>query len=500
MPKKIPPILHKFEKHVDALKNNSQARALNVFHIAAERVPAYKDFLIKQGIDDKKIRTYGDFTTYVPVIDKTNYISQYPFADLCLDGKVTSNHIVSASSGSSGKPFFWPRGQEQDEEGREMFGEIYDKIFAMNHKRTLLVVCFSMGTWIAGTFTTTTALMYADKGRPVNVVTPGLEREDTIAIIKGLASSYEQLVLVGYPPFIKDIIDGGKRAGIKWSQLNTRLLLAGESFSEEWRSYVLSLLGSKDPYFDSSSIYGSADAGIFGIETPLSVVVRKVYNQRAKLRQKTFGTDILPTLVQYDPLRRHFEVVDDELIFTACTGIPLVRYNIKDTGGILSFADAVMPIADRLLPMVQDHGIELLEWQRPFLYVNGRKLFSATIYAVNIYPENIKAGLLDRRVRRMVTGLFTMVTKNDADMDQYFEINVEMARGFTPLAHHQALIEDSIVEKLLKLNGEFHKLYEVMGPRVRPRVHLRSFGDPHYFAQGTKHKWVNRASIWGKQD
>jgi phenylacetate-CoA ligase len=471
---------------------NGEKRALELFHTVAQRVPAYKNFLEKEHIQEKKIRTYGDFTKYVPLIDKDNYVKQYPLADLCLDGNLFTNRLISVSSGSTGEPFYWPRGLAQDMEGADMHAAIYDHIFQMNQKSTLMVICFSMGAWIAGSFTTASTLAYADRGNPVNVITPGLDKTETINAIKHLAPSYEQVVLVGYPPFIKDIIDEGTRAGIKWHKMKTRLLTAGEAFSEEWRDYVLKLVHSTDSYHDAINVYGSADAGMLGYETPLSILIRRIYNQRPKMRSNLFGTTMMPSIIQYDPRRRHFEVVNDELVFTAMSGIPFVRYNIKDSGGILPFATAIEPIEDRLRIMANQHSIDIGRWRLPFLYLNGRKGFSATIYAVNIYPENIKAALIDRQVQRWVTGRFTMATQNYTDMDQYFEINIELARDFVFKKQHQALIEGVILQKLLKLNAEFHKLYTVIGVKALPRVHLIKFGDPEYFTQGGKHKWVIR--------
>lgn len=467
-------------------------KALSLFHETATRVPAYKEFLRKEKVDHIKIHTVDDFKRYVPIIDKENYISQYPLVDLCLDGSLSKNRIISGSSGSSGVPFFWPRGRDQDQEGMAMFGEIYDRIFEMDQKSTLLVICYSMGTWIAGTFALTTALAYIDQGRPVNVVTPGIDKEEAIKAIMRLSSSYEQVVLVGYPPIVKDIIDEGTRSGIEWSKLKPRLLLSSEAFSEEWRDYTLELIGSTDPYHDSSSIYGSADAGIFGIETPLSVLVRRIYNEHPEIKQKVFDTDILPTIVQYEPERRYFEEVNGELIFTSRAGLPLVRYNTQDEGGILSLQDVIAPIEDQLLSLVQRHGVNINEWQRPFVYVNGRKLFVVTIYGANVYPENIKAGLIDSRVRGWVTGKFTMATKNYSDMGQYFEINVELARDLVVTSAHQALIEKAIIDALQKLNAEFYKLESVIGGKAHPKVHLIEFGDPRYFAVGAKHKWIKK--------
>jgi phenylacetate-CoA ligase len=311
---------------------NGEKRALDLFHTIARRVPAYKDFLAKEHVEEKKIRTYGDFTKYVPLIDKENYITQYPLADLCLDGNLFTNRIISSSSGSTGEPFFWPRGQSQDEEGAVMHKLLFDDIFAMNQKKTLVVICFSMGSWIAGSFTTAATIAYIDKGNPVNVITPGLDKGETINALKKLAPMYEQVVLVGYPPFVKDIIDEGERAGVKWRAMKTRLLTAGEPFSEEWRDYVLKLVHSTDPYRDAISVDGSADAGMLGYETPLTILMRRIYNQRPKVRAEFFGTNMTPSIVQYDPRYRHFEAVNDELIFTAMSGIPFVARTSKILG------------------------------------------------------------------------------------------------------------------------------------------------------------------------
>jgi phenylacetate-CoA ligase len=471
---------------------NGEKRALDLFHTIARRVPAYKDFLAKEHVEEKKIRTYSDFTKYVPLIDKENYITQYPLADLCLDGNLFTNRLISASSGSTGEPFFWPRGLAQDAEGADMHRAIFEHIFQMNQKSTLVVICFSMGAWIAGSFTTAATLAYIDKGNPVNVITPGLDKGETINALKRLAPSYEQVVIVGYPPFVKDIIEDGRRAGVKWEKLKTRLLTAGESFSEEWRDYVLKLIHSNDPYHDAISVYGSADAGMLGYETPLTILMRRIYNQRPKVRADFFGTTTTPSIVQYDPKYRHFEEVNGELAFTAMSGIPFVRYNIKDIGGVMSFAELAAPIEDRLVPMARQQGIDINQWQLPFLYLKGRPGFSATIYAVNIYPENIKAALIDRRVQRWVSGRFTMATQNYSDMDQYFEINIELARDFVFKKQHQALVEEVIFQKLMKLNAEFRKLHTVIGVKALPRVHLIKFGDPEYFSQDGKHRWVKK--------
>ena len=133
-----------------------------------------------------------------------------------------------------------------------------------------------------------------------------------------------------------------------------------------------------------------------------------------------------------------------------------------------------------------------MKWQLPFVYLNGRKDFTATIYAVNIYPENIKAALLDPKMRSWVTGRFTMATKYYSDMDQYLEINIEMAKDVAVEEDYKTLAESTLLKKLNQLNAEFHKLNNAIGDRAIPKIHLMPYGDKRYFGNGVKHKWVKK--------
>ena len=60
----------------------SQKRVMQLFFQMAERVPAYKDFLLKNRIDPNKIKTIDDLKL-VPPINKNNYLRYYPLELLC---------------------------------------------------------------------------------------------------------------------------------------------------------------------------------------------------------------------------------------------------------------------------------------------------------------------------------------------------------------------------------------------------------------------------------
>jgi phenylacetate-coenzyme A ligase PaaK-like adenylate-forming protein len=161
------------------------------------------------------------------------------------------------------------------------FEQVFHDSFATDERRTLAVVCFALGTWVGGMFTTSCCRALAAKGYPITLATPGNNREEIWRVVKALAPQFDQTVLLGYPPFLKDVIDGGIAAGIDWKPYKVKLVMAGEVFSEEWRSLVAERLGSTDICYDSASLYGTADAGVLGNETPLSICIRTASERQA---------------------------------------------------------------------------------------------------------------------------------------------------------------------------------------------------------------------------
>lgn len=197
----------------------AQSTALQLFYEMAERVPAYKDFLRKHRIDPAKINSYHDWQ-HVPPIDKPSYIDQYPIDQLCWDGQLTPSYMLSASSGSTGAPYFWPRMTEQTEQGATISQAIYRELFKAHEKSTLYIIAFGMGMWIAGTYMMMATQVVAQQGYPITVATPGMNKTEILKLVKFGQQHYQQLILVGLPPFVKDIIDTGLAEGIDWQKFH----------------------------------------------------------------------------------------------------------------------------------------------------------------------------------------------------------------------------------------------------------------------------------------
>ena len=466
-------------------------RALALFRAAAEHVPAYKRFLEQHAIQPAEIRTIKDFKK-VPLTNKENYLRAYPLAELCWYGDLNSSQMISVSSGSSGQPFFWPRAQILDAETALEHELFLASFFELDKRSTLFIVCFAMGMYVAGPITLSSVVEMSRKGYPVTAVTPGYSPEDVLRIIPDLAGNYDQVVLAGYPPYIKEIIDQGIDHGIDWSKTNLRFLLAGEGFNESWRTYVAQRAGGKSPVQDFLNLYGSADAAVLAHETTASILVRRRIADDIKARGKLFSDERLPSLLQYHPEHKFFEEVDEELIFTAPGGIPLIRYNIHDRGGILTrqnIIDTIPELGEYFQQLEKDHKL----WNLPFVYVFGKSDQTVILYGANVYPENIKAALEQEDVREQFTGRVVMYTDDDSNKDQRLHIEVECAPNIKPTNQLVQRMTQRIYETLIELNSEYRVVNGGIGDRTIPNVHLFPYGDERFRITKVKHAWTKKS-------
>jgi len=480
----------------NAARSNSDGpafkRALNLFREAARRVPAYRHFLKKMKIKPDTIRTKTDFER-VPLIDKKNYITQYSIEDLSWDGILASAKYISTSSGSTGIPFFWPRGRNQDAVVGMIFRQIYENIFGTRDASTLCVNSFALGTWIAGLEFYNATKWAADCGNPIVMVTPGIDGAEAVNEIKKLASSFRRVVLTGYPPFVKDIIELGKASGIAWKRLDVRLLTGGEAISETWRDYVLALIGKKNDVTSIINVYGMAESGVVAHETPASILFRRVLREISGINNMLPDDKSVMGLYQYYPTVRYFEVVSEgSLALTVDAGLPLIRYNTRDRGGILGFTEFMHRGGDRMIEIARQYRVDLEKWRLPFVYLYGRKDLSVSFYAVNIYVENIKYALEPLFVASRLSGLFVMSVEHMANLDQRLEITVELSRGRMPNAALNKSITKLAASRLMQVNTEYARLSSAIGNRALPKIRTARYGEIHTIP-GRKHKWVKSA-------
>ncbi len=444
-------------------------QAVNLFKKTYKEVPAYKTFIKKHKVSAESIRTGEDFKK-VPIMEKKNYLYANDFKDLFSNNEIPP--MIYASSGSSGQPTFWFRGNEQEVAGGKIHEKIFSEIFGIKKSEsTLVVICFSMGVWVAGNYTLAACRYISNRGYKLTTVTPGIEKSDILNCIKTLAPNFKNLILAGYPPFVMDVVQEALKKRIKFNK-NTKVITAGDKFSEEWRNVLAQAL-NVSPLNSIISIYGCADAAVLGYETPLSIFIRRESLKRPQLYQELFGDEeIQPALVQYDPEHVYFEEHNNELIFTADTAIPLIRYNIHDLGQIFSYRSMLEKLADLSLSKSAQR-LENNNFKFPFIVKKGRTDVAVTFYAINIYPEQIKAAVGTSKLKKFLTGNF--FARNNFTNNHKTEkllINFELGNKVKSTPSLKEQVRLSIVNTLREMSLEYRKLFTSIGSKALPEVVL----------------------------
>jgi phenylacetate-CoA ligase len=469
-----------------------QQKALNLFHQAATNIPAYQDFLKKHRVKPELVKTFSDFQQ-LPSTDKPTYIDNYPLEKLCWHGRLDQANIVSYSSGSTGTPYLWPRGVYQDFEGAFLFEHLLTSLYHVDKKSTLLVNCFSMGNYVAGVYVYTSAKLASQKGYPLTVVSPGLNYQDIFDMLEQLAGKYDQIILAGYPPFIRDVLELGLNQGLDLRSLNLKFFFASEFFSETWRDQTLSLVGNHQPLTSSTNIYGTADSAIFSFETPTAILIRQLLQRRPKLNQALFASKLTPTLTQYNPLLTFYESINRELTLTANSGLCLLRYNLKDQGDLLSNADINSTFAAHKLDLdakLRAHQLSHTRQRLPFVYLTNRTDGAVSFYGIKIFPEYFRSGIDSECLRPHLTGKFSLVSAHNRRQQPELTVHVELKTAQKPDKALNQEVFQKALESLRQHCSEFSFLEASIGSKAHPKIKLHPKGTSEYFQVKIKQRWI----------
>lgn len=456
-----------------------QKNCLNLFHQAAGHIPAYQDFLKKNSVHPKSIVSFSDFTAAVPLTTKENYIDAYPLTSRCWRGSLSGQSMISTSSGTTGQPHFWPRSLPDEIAGAYPHELIFDRLFSVRKKSTLVVNGFAMGNWIAGTFTSACVSLVAWKGYPITLMSPGYSLDAVLEILSNISSAFDQTIICGHNPFLKELIDAGTSQHLDWKKIHPKFLGTGQAVTESWRKYILKLTESDDYYHTFYNLYGSADASLMGFETPGSVYLRKIITESG-LQKQIFGDERIPSLCSYDPRLTFFESINHELCITKNSGCPLIRYNIRDEGNLLSPA-AVYQQIGRISASDKTALGPAVNWQLPLVYLFGRTKFMAKIYGANIYTEHVQHALDHESLQPFLTGRFILDTQDDDNHDTCLICHAELNPHHQPNPTIADLVQKTFIDQVRILNSEYNFILSNVGDKVKPRIILHSHGDEKFF-------------------
>ncbi|MBI4215733.1 MAG: phenylacetate--CoA ligase family protein, partial [Parcubacteria group bacterium] len=422
-------------------EEQKKTRAIALFKAAAANVPAYKDFLAKHQIDADQINSWDDFQN-VPLTDKKTYLKQYELKDLVWGGTLKNKALNFAStSGSTGAPFYFPRNEDLEWQCSVILESFLKNTSLQTEWPVCVIIAFAMGVWMGGMITFKAFNLINQRGKyPVSILAASTSKPAIFNALKQWSPQFAETILIGYPPFIKDIIDEAPMEGIDLKKLRLRFHFATEGFTEEFREYLTKQAGVQNQYLDTMNIYGSADIGAMGFETPLTILIRKLLPLYPEFAKEIFALKT-PTLTQYNPLYLTFEAVQGQVLLTGNNTIPLIRYAIGDNGGVFSF--------QQMTEILQQYKIDWYAFARllgihhyiselPFVYVYERTDLSVSLYGAKIYPDTIKKALQNESLTQWITGKFTMLTAYDEQQNQSLEIHLELKKEKTA---NQTLME-----------------------------------------------------------
>lgn len=470
-------------------ENRGRLHAMKVARTAITETEAYPEFLREQIGAIPSVRTFEDFQR-LPITDKSNYINYERFSlkQLCLGGEPSRAYTIEKSSGHSGNCYYWLRTPAEDAMFPTYLEFAFAQFYGIETKRTLILVTLALGTWTSGEKMAQALRQVASTGKyPLTVMAPGMHADEVLEIVRDLSPMYEQTVIVGYPPFVKAVLDEGERRGIDWPTLHVRVGLGGEGYSEQWRNRVAARIGV-DPDRELLAVsggYGAADVGMtVGREYPLTVLIRRLCMRDETLASRLFfdggapdGT--LPSFLQYNPATVFAEEVGGELVFTALSGIPIVRYNIHDRGGILGF-DVVMRAVREcgydVAAMLKERGYGEREvWCLPFFYCFGRSDGTVYVNGFNVYPEHIEAALsIANDVS--VLGFRLDVETDHVTGGQRLVVLLEQRASEERSPAMESHYLGAITEGLLAVNREFRRVHETAAHLAPVRVEVHPAG------------------------
>ncbi len=471
-------------------------KSLKLFQKTVEHIPAYRNFLESKEFEPSSVKSVQDYSE-IPITSKKDYLHMNSRNELILEAHQNAPLWYCSTSGSTGEPYYFPRTDEIAARG-SWFAEAFLKYGSHGVGSTLVIIGFGMGVWIGGVITLRSFEIAAERTKlPVAFLPTGYNKQEVFKALAKLSPEFDQTILVGYPPFIKEVVDEASSEGIDLKKLKMRFIFAAEAFTESFRKYIGKKAGIKNLLLDTLNIYGSADFGAMAYETPVSILIRQLALEDPLLYRDVFGQiEKTPTLAQYHPEFIEFEEVNGELILTSEGAIPLIRYAIGDHGGVFSYSK-IEELFNRygvnLSAEIQKAGIGKTVSKRPFVFVYERTDLSASLHGIIIYPEFIKEGLLNRNVSKYFTQRFTMSTKFDINHNQFLQINVELQKDITPNKDIEKLAVTHITKSMIQKSSEFAEVSRSRSSEKLIQVVLWPNGHRRYFGKNTKQNWVKKA-------
>lgn len=454
-----------------------QKKAMGVFKTAIDTSKAYQ-----KEMKEKKFKPKEDLKfSEIPLLTR-QFLKKYELEDY-LGKDLHKAYLFTMSSASSGEATIWPRYLEQDVFLPTSFEAMYRTNWGIDKKSTLFLNAYALGVWIAGSLQSFLLRDIQNRNK-ISFVNTGAEADKIIEIIKRIGKKYEQIAILTYPTFMRTLLTQAKKAGIKWEDYNIKIFVAGEWSSVEWRDYIIQEMSIKNELTDIMETYGTSEGGSNGLTSPITNLLKRLTYQNKDFAMELFGEETIPSIFQWNPMAIWLEEVNNDIILTTQGAMPLVRYNIKDRGGILKYSK-VIEIAEKygydLIQILEDRGIPKENiWQMPFVYIFGRSDFTVSIGGANVFPENIEGVIYTEGADLFHSYKLHLDYGKDGNKTEfivYLQLKKEKKLSEYQIIEIEKKFQVLILQKLLLSNSDFRDAFRVDNLGTNPMVKILSFGE-----------------------
>ena len=344
--------------------------------------PAYEKFLLNKGITSQKIKKISD----LPIMDKQFISSAIHSLPLY---KVKN---IIPSSGSTGESFsFGLFGDTDLRRTCNTIDTILKNRFNTGHKKTLLL------NMVPGALSI--------QSSTVSVASIGVRTDTAISVIKSFGSSFDQMILVGEPLFLKSLIELGVQESVSWKYLPLYVIVGGEWIPESYGNYLETFVGPQRVI----SVMGMAELGLnYFYETDETLLFRRLLSRDRDMLSRLFGDmNFCPMIFEYDENEVYVESIfcrennQDSIVLTTVNPdrtLPLIRYKGGDKGRVLSGKHINRALKDSgHIPLISSPDTTFLAH-----FGRGKN-------AASIYPEQIKEIIFNNwEIAATTTGNFKL--------------------------------------------------------------------------------------------
>ncbi len=454
-----------------------KVRAVRVYKYAVKHVPAYKDYMLNHNYHGPKVKLGGATLNDVPETDKDSYIKKYFLTEKLNNGVLPKSGVMlDESSGSSGHPTSWARGEKERRFTRRIIQVAFRHL--IEGQDPIVINTFAMGAWSTG-FNTSISLMEISR-----VKSTGPDLTKVIDTLLELGPKFDY-VITGYPPFLKQIADDKR---VDFSKYNISAIYGGEGISEPMRKSLLEVFSSV------VGSYGASDLEInIAHETDFTIALRQALLDDGELRGALLKQNrgIIPMIFQYNPYDYLFENnAKGELLVTICrleNLSPRIRYNIHDLGHPEDF----YAFKKKLKKLGREDLLKLIEFDFGVLFYYGRSDLSVDYYGGVVGPEEIRQIINANEDYKKKIANFRLISYEDKHHQKHLMFALELAESIHIDSAEKDKLLDIIISQLFVLNLDFKAGYDMASHK--PELKIYNPGEGIF---DTAHLKVKNDYVW----